>query len=120
MLALFGSGSAQQALDKDKLDRFLDRLAEKNKAMGSMTLARDGNVLYSHSFGYRYVNGTDKKPADAETKCPRSEADLASRFEATAQDKFKIDPGVFFEFDAEKGQMTITRPGGTRVFTKEK
>jgi D-alanyl-D-alanine carboxypeptidase len=68
LLALFGSGSAQQALDKDKLDRFLDRLAEKNKAMGSMTLARDGNVLYSHSFGYRYVDGTDKKPADAETK----------------------------------------------------
>ena len=28
--------------------------------------------------------------------------------------------GVFFAFDAEKGQMTITRPGGTRVFTKEK
>jgi D-alanyl-D-alanine carboxypeptidase len=68
LLVLFGSGSAQQALDTDKLDRFLDRLAEKNKAMGSMTLARDGNVLYSHSFGYRYVNGTDKKPADAETK----------------------------------------------------
>src|SRR5687767_7399383 len=68
LLALFGSGSAQQALDKDKLDRFLDRLAEKNKAMGSLTLARDGNVLYSHSFGYRYVNGNDKKPADAETK----------------------------------------------------
>jgi D-alanyl-D-alanine carboxypeptidase len=68
LLASFGSGSAQQALDKDKLDRFLDRLAEKNKAMGSMTLARDGNVLYSHSFGYRYVDGTDKKPADAETK----------------------------------------------------
>jgi D-alanyl-D-alanine carboxypeptidase len=40
--------------------------------------------------------------------------------EATAQDKFKIDPGVFFAFDAEKGQMTITRPGGERVFTKEK
>jgi D-alanyl-D-alanine carboxypeptidase len=68
LLALFGSGSAQQALDKDKLDRFLDRLAEKNKAMGSMTLARDGNVLYSHSFGYRYVNGPDRTPADAETK----------------------------------------------------
>jgi CubicO group peptidase (beta-lactamase class C family) len=67
-LALFGSGSRQPALDKDKLDRFLDRLAEKNKAMGSVALARDGNVLYRHSFGYRHVNGTDKKPADAETK----------------------------------------------------
>ncbi|MCX6626460.1 MAG: DUF3471 domain-containing protein [Candidatus Solibacter sp.] len=40
--------------------------------------------------------------------------------EATAQDKFKIDPGVVFEFDAAKGQLTIKRPNGERVFTKEK
>ena len=68
LLALFGSGSAQQPLDKDKLDRFLDRLAEKNKGMGSLTIARDGNVLYSHAFGYSSVNGTEKKPATAATK----------------------------------------------------
>jgi D-alanyl-D-alanine carboxypeptidase len=44
----------------------------------------------------------------------------AVSLEATAEDKFKIDPGVFFEFDAAKGQMTIKRPNGERVFTKEK
>jgi D-alanyl-D-alanine carboxypeptidase len=66
-LALFGSGYAQ-SLDKDKLDRFLDRLAAKNKGMGSLTLAKDGHILYSHSFGYRYVNGTEKTPGDAATK----------------------------------------------------
>ena len=66
--SLFGSGSAQPSLDKDKLDRFLDRLAQKNKGMGSLTIARDGNVLYSHAFGYSYVNGNEKKPATAETK----------------------------------------------------
>ena len=64
--ALSGVVSAQTP-DKAKLDRFFDRLAEKNKGMGSLTLAKDGNVIYSHSFGYRYVNGTDKKPADAES-----------------------------------------------------
>jgi D-alanyl-D-alanine carboxypeptidase len=67
-LALFGSGSAQPSLDKDKLDRFLNRLAEKNKAMGSLTIARDGNVLYSHAFGYSYVSANEKKPANAATK----------------------------------------------------
>ena len=67
-LALFGSGSAQQSPDKDKLDRFLNRLAEKNKAMGSLAIARDGNVVYSHSFGYSNVTGTEKKPATAATK----------------------------------------------------
>jgi D-alanyl-D-alanine carboxypeptidase len=40
--------------------------------------------------------------------------------EAIAEDKFKIDPGVVFEFDAAKGQLTIKRPQGERVFTKEK
>jgi D-alanyl-D-alanine carboxypeptidase len=68
LLALSGSGSAQQALDKDKIDRFLDRLAEKNKGMGSLTIARDGNVLYSHAFGYSHVSGTEKTPATAATK----------------------------------------------------
>ena len=39
--ALLGAVSAQTP-DKAKLDRFFDRLAEKNKAMGSLTVAKDG------------------------------------------------------------------------------
>jgi hypothetical protein len=41
-LALCAAGYAQ-TLDKAKLDQFFDRLAEKNKAMGSLTIAKDGN-----------------------------------------------------------------------------
>ena len=44
-LASFTAAYAQ-TLDKAKLDQFFDRLAEKNKAMGSLTIAKDGNVLY--------------------------------------------------------------------------
>src|SRR5215470_2227231 len=66
-LVLFTAAHAQ-TLDKAKLDQFLDRLAEKNKGMGSLTLAKDGNVLYSHSFGYSQIDGIEKKPATAETK----------------------------------------------------
>ena len=40
--------------------------------------------------------------------------------EATAEDKFKMDPRPAFEFDAEKGQLTIKRPQGDMVFSKEK
>jgi CubicO group peptidase (beta-lactamase class C family) len=57
-----------QTLDKAKLDQLLDRLAEKNKGMGSLTLAKDGNVLYSRSFGYAQINGNEKKPSTATTK----------------------------------------------------
>ena len=39
--------------------------------------------------------------------------------EATAENAFMIDPFVFFELDAAKGTMTIKRPQGVRVFTKD-
>src|SRR5262249_17294764 len=40
-LALCTAGYAQ-TLDKAKLDQFFDRLAEKKRAMGSLTIAKDG------------------------------------------------------------------------------
>src|SRR5215813_9946081 len=60
-LAAFTAAYAQ-TLDKAKLDQFFDRLAEKNKAMGSLTIAKDGNVLYQRAIGYSQINGTEKKP----------------------------------------------------------
>src|SRR3954466_9171864 len=65
--ALFTAGYAQ-TLDKAKLDQFLDRRAAKNKGMGGLTLAKDGHVLYTHSFGYSQINGNEKKALTAETK----------------------------------------------------
>jgi D-alanyl-D-alanine carboxypeptidase len=66
-LVLVAAGYAQ-TLDKSKLDQLFDRLLEKNKGMGSLTLAKDGNVLYTRSFGYRQINGAEKKPLTATTK----------------------------------------------------
>ena len=66
-LFLVSAGYAQ-TLDKAKLDQLFDRLLEKNKGMGSLTLAKDGNILYTRSFGYSQINGTEKKPLTAETK----------------------------------------------------
>ena len=59
--ALFTTGYGQ-TLDKARLDQFFDRLAEKNKAMGSLTIAQDGNVLYTRAIGYSQINGTEKQP----------------------------------------------------------
>ncbi|MBS1828893.1 MAG: beta-lactamase family protein [Acidobacteria bacterium] len=67
MFSLSPAGHAQ-TLDKAKLDQLFDRLLEKNKAMGSLTLARDGNVLYSRSFGYSHIDGSERKPLTAQTK----------------------------------------------------
>ena len=60
-LALFSAAHAQTP-DKAKLDQFFDRLAEKNKAMGSLTIAKDGNVLYTRAIGYSQINAAEKKP----------------------------------------------------------
>lgn len=59
---LFSAGVHSQTLNKPKLDQFLDRLAEKNRAMGSLTIARDGKVLYNRAIGYAQVDATAKKP----------------------------------------------------------
>src|SRR6185295_308019 len=63
-LALFVAGNAQ-VLDKAKLDQFFDRLAEKNKAMGSLSISRGGNVLYTRAVGYSQINGIEKRPLTA-------------------------------------------------------
>ena len=47
--------------DKAKLDQFFDRLAEKNKAMGSLVIAKDGKVIYTRAIGYSQINGSEKK-----------------------------------------------------------
>ena len=68
-LALFTAGYAQtQTLDKAKLDQFFDRLAEKNQAMGSLTIAKDGKVLYTRAIGYSQINGSQRKPATTATR----------------------------------------------------
>jgi len=66
-LTLFTAAHAQ-APDKAKLDLFFDRLAEKNKAMGSLTIAKGGNVLYTRSIGSGRINGTEKKPLTMESR----------------------------------------------------
>src|SRR2546425_7462981 len=66
-LAFFTAGYAQ-TLDKAKLDQFFDRLAEKNKGMGSLIIAKDGNVLYTRAIGYSQINGTERKPLSAATR----------------------------------------------------
>ena len=63
-----------------------------------VTFTRDGQTLYF-------------KPGGESTGVP---------IEATAENKFKIDPFVFFEFDVASGRLTINRAGQERIFTKEK
>lgn len=67
ILTVFTTGYAQ-TFNKAKLDQYFDRLAEKNKAMGTFVISKDGNVLYTRSIGYARISGTEKKPLTAESR----------------------------------------------------
>lgn len=67
IFALVGAGYAQ-TFDKVKLDDFLSALAEKNKAMGSLTVSQDGTVIYSRAIGNSLISEKEKKPANVSTK----------------------------------------------------
>lgn len=66
-LSIFSKGYSQ-SIDKTKLDQLFDRLLEKNKGMGSITIAKDGKVLYNRSFGYSQITETLRKPLTDDTK----------------------------------------------------
>lgn len=57
-----------QEINKPKLDSLLNILAEKNKAMGSLAIAKNGTVVYSKAIGYSSISGSEKKPATTLTK----------------------------------------------------
>lgn len=62
-------GSTSQAqTHRAKLDQFFDRLDEKKKAMGSLTIVKDGNVVYSRAIGYARVDATERKPLNENSR----------------------------------------------------
>jgi D-alanyl-D-alanine carboxypeptidase len=66
-LTLFSAARAE-SLDKFKLDQFFDRLAEKSQAMGSLIIAKDGEVLYARAIGYGQIDAREKKPLTAASR----------------------------------------------------
>jgi CubicO group peptidase (beta-lactamase class C family) len=63
----FGTTSSQ-SFNKPKLDSLMNVLAERNQAMGSLTLSKNGTVVYSRAIGYSFVSGDEKLPATNQTK----------------------------------------------------
>jgi len=57
-----------QSFNKPKLDSLMDILAEKNDAMGSLAISRNGVVVYSRAIGYSYIASNEKLPATNQTK----------------------------------------------------
>jgi CubicO group peptidase (beta-lactamase class C family) len=62
-------GSAfPQPVNKQKLDSLFNTLAEKNKAMGSVAISKNGTILYSRAIGYSVITDKEKKASTTATK----------------------------------------------------
>jgi len=57
-----------QNFNKAKMDQLFDALAQKEKAMGSLTLSKNGNVIYSRAIGYSSIIDASKQPSTTMTK----------------------------------------------------
>lgn len=66
--ALLPSTSQAQTLDRARLDQFFDRLDDKGKAMGSLVIAKDGEILYSRAIGYARIDANPPKPLDESSR----------------------------------------------------
>lgn len=68
LITLFLGTVYSQSLNKPKLDSLFNLLFEKNKAMGSIALSKNGNVIYSKAIGYGLISDNEKRPALPITK----------------------------------------------------
>jgi CubicO group peptidase (beta-lactamase class C family) len=68
LISVFYATVFSQSLNKGRLDSLFNILAEKNKAMGSVVISKNGQVLYSRAIGYAYISGREKKVATNDTR----------------------------------------------------
>ena len=118
-----------QTPDKAKLDRFFDRLAEKNQAMGSLTIAKDGKLLYTRAIGYSQINGSERKPATTATRYRVGSITktftAAMIFQFVEEGKLKLSDTLdkFFPQIPNAGKITIahilTHRSGIHDFIRE-
>jgi D-alanyl-D-alanine carboxypeptidase len=67
-LCIFTCVLPGQSFNKAKLDSLLDLLAEKNKAMGSLAMSENGNILYTKAIGFSSITPQQKIASNEKTK----------------------------------------------------
>jgi len=67
-LTLLSTSCIKQNINKPRLDSLMTSLESHNKAMGSLAISVNGEIIYSRAIGYRSVNGNEKITPDSHTK----------------------------------------------------
>ena len=68
LLIVLGSSCTKHNINKPKLDSLLTSLESHNKAMGSLAISVNGDVIYSRAIGYRSLDRDEKIKSDIHTK----------------------------------------------------
>lgn len=68
LFLIINTTSHSQVENNVKLDEFFERLEDKNMAMGNVVISRNGNIIYTNSFGSRSINEQSNQPITLETR----------------------------------------------------
>jgi D-alanyl-D-alanine carboxypeptidase len=68
VIAQFLQPVSSQVLNSLRLDSLFNILAEKQKAMGSVAISKEGKLLFSKAIGYSIVSDNEKKPSTTLTR----------------------------------------------------
>jgi len=68
LLLSFNTAVFSQDFNKAKMDSLFTVLSDKNKAMGSLAISKNGKLVYSNSIGYAVADSVKKVPATIKTK----------------------------------------------------
>jgi D-alanyl-D-alanine carboxypeptidase len=61
------SAFAQTDFDAKKMNQLFDALESSNRMMGTVTLTKNGRIIYQRALGYRNISDREKVKTDAET-----------------------------------------------------
>lgn len=60
LIAFLTFATSTYSLDKEKLNKLMNTLDANNRAMGSLSIAKDGNEIYSKAIGFENVSSETK------------------------------------------------------------
>src|SRR6218665_3771741 len=106
-------GAVAQKFNTAKMDSLLQLLADNNKAMCSITLKKDGKIVYSKAIGYSQINGDTKTKSTTETKYRIGSISkmftAAMIFQLIEEKKLSLDTklSAYYPEIANAGKITI-------------
>ncbi|MDB5255422.1 MAG: peptidase [Chitinophagaceae bacterium] len=68
LFLLLTTSAVSQKINRPKLDSLFNSLEQNNKAMGSLTIVKNDEVVYARSIGYSLISDNKKNKASAQTK----------------------------------------------------